>query len=176
VAAGASRLAAMVTEQARGKSGRGNRGSWLAVARPAGPPVDVTVPPSLPPDVQRRITTLKALPDKDDPSHDWERQTILDDTLTAWGYHGAAGVETPKTIADLVGEVFRSGGFTHDFTRGMSPIVGFAVSRPPSEHCEEAQGHIGLLAKDDVFRAIQDYRLRHTPPLGVPPMYMGGWV
>ncbi len=126
-----------------------------------------------------RVERLNADADRDDPSRDPERQAILDDTLTyqlqlAAHRQGVTQVAAEKGQSpdQVVADIQREGGFTHDFTRGMTPTVGFMVSLPGHERKIRMDGK----TPRDLAAAIRDYARERRELLRQPGNYAGGWV
>lgn len=126
-----------------------------------------------------RIARLNGDPDRDDPSRDPERQAILDDTL-AYQLQMAAHRKGVRQIAaeqgqspdQVVADIRRDGGFTHDFTRGMTPTVGYMVSLPGHERKIRMDGK----SDRDLAASIRDYARERRELLRQPGAYVGGWV
>lgn len=126
-----------------------------------------------------RIARLNRDPDRDDPSRDVERQAILDDTL-AYQLQLAAHRKGVRQIAaeqgqspdQVVADLRRAGGFTHDFTRGMTPTVGYMVSLPGHERKIRMDGK----SDRDLAALIRDYARTRRALLRQPGNYVGGWV
>lgn len=126
-----------------------------------------------------RIASLNSDPDRDGPSRDPERQAILDDTL-AYQLQLAAHRKGVKQIAaekgqspdQVVSDIKNEGGFTHDFTRGMTPTVGYMVSLPGHERKIRMDGK----SARDLAASIRDYARERRELLRQPGNYVGGWV
>lgn len=129
--------------------------------------------------IKDRIARLNSDPDRDDPSRDAERQAILDDTL-AYQIQLAAhrkevrqlGAEQGQSPAQIVDSIRRDGGFTHDFTRGMTPTVGFMVSLPGHERKIRMDGRSKSDLADQLIRYAGDKKTLLTQEGN----YVGGWV
>lgn len=129
--------------------------------------------------ISDRISVLKADPQRDDPSRDPERQAILDDTL-AYQLQLAAHRKGVKQLAaekgqspdQVVTDIHRSGGFTHDFNRGMTPTVGYMVSIPGHERKIRMDGK----SPRELTASIRRYVRENRELLRQEGNYVGGWV
>lgn len=129
--------------------------------------------------INDRVARLNADPNRDDPSRDIERQAIFDDTLTyqlQLAKHRKKvcqmGTEQGQSPAQIVNSIYRNGGFTHDFNRGMTPTVGFMVSLPGHERKIRMDGKSKSDLADQLIRYAREKRIL----LMHEGNYVGGWV
>lgn len=129
--------------------------------------------------IQARIKKLNSDPDAGDPSRDPERQAILDDTLEYQRQLAAHRKDVQEVAKErrqkpeqVVADILSSGGFTHDFTRGMTPTVGYMVSIPGPEK------KIRLAGKSprELTASLRRFAREHQELLRDPRHYIGGWV